>query len=155
MQMICLPLSPGTEDSHSRSFTSISSTYYFSCSRYSRAFLMFLVSERSPPQRQLLWMFWLQQQQLQTHHHHSSEVVRFLFDFFCIVISFINYLLILIRIFVLAIVGSDTFVCLASYACISHLGYIKSYSVYIYIHLFVYHVLCPYHVQCFSFQLNN
>ena len=58
---------------------------------------------------QLLWMFWLQLQKLQTHHHHSSEVVRFLFDF-CIVTSFINCLLILIRIFVLAIVGSYTFV---------------------------------------------
>ena len=34
-----------------------------------------------------------------------------LFYIFCIVISFINCLLILIRIFVLAIVGSDTFVC--------------------------------------------
>ena len=63
---------------------------------------------------QLLWMFWLQHQQLQIHHHHNSEVVRFLFDF-CIVISFINYLLILVRIFVLAIVGSDTF--LFSFVC--------------------------------------
>ena len=55
------------------------------------------------------WMFLLQQQQLLIHHHHSSEVVRFLF-YFCIVTSFINCLMILIRIFVLAIVGSDTFV---------------------------------------------
>ena len=36
-------------------------------------------------------------------------------------------------IYVLAIVGSDTFVCLALYSCTSHFGYIKSYSVYIYI----------------------
>ena len=42
-------------------------------------------------------------------HHHNSEVVRFLL-YFCIVTSFINCLLILIRIYVLAIVGSDTFV---------------------------------------------
>ena len=34
-------------------------------------------------------------------------------------------------IYVLAIVGSDTFVCLALYSCTSHFGYIKSYSVYI------------------------
>ena len=55
----------------------------------------------------------------------------FFYDF-CIVTSFINCLLILIRIYVLAIVGSDTFVYLALYSCISHFGYIKSYSVYIY-----------------------
>ena len=96
------------------------------------AFLVFLIRERSPPQTQPLWMFWLLQQQLQAHHHHSSEVVRFLL-YLCIVISFINCLLILIRIFVLAIVGSDTFVCLALYSCIFHFGYIKSYSVYIYL----------------------
>ena len=54
----------------------------------------------------------------------------FFYDF-CIVTSFINCLLNLIRIYVLAIVGSDTFVCLALYSCISHFGYIKSYSVYI------------------------
>ena len=60
-------------------------------------------------QRPHLWMFWKQQQLLQTHHHHSSEVVRFLL-YFCIVTSFINCLLILIRIYVLALVGSDTFV---------------------------------------------
>ena len=58
---------------------------------------------------QLHWMFWLQQQQLQIHQHHSSEVVRFLFDL-CTFTSFINFLLILIGIFVLAIVGSDSFV---------------------------------------------
>ena len=39
---------------------------------------LFLIRERSPPQTQPLWMFWLEQQQLQTHHHYSSEVVRFL-----------------------------------------------------------------------------
>ena len=78
---------------------------------------------------QHLWMFWLQQQQLQTHHHHSSEVVRFLL-YFCIVTSFINCLLILIRTYVLAIVGSDIFVCLALYSCISHFG--KLFSLYIY-----------------------
>ena len=55
----------------------------------------------------------------------------FFYDF-CIVTSFINCLLILNRIYVLAIVGSDTFVCLALYSCISHFGYIKSYSVYVY-----------------------
>ena len=65
--------------------------------------------QREEPTTDALWMFWLQQQQLQTHHHHSREVVRFLLHF-CIVISFINCLLILIRIYVLAIVGSDTFV---------------------------------------------
>ena len=86
--------------------------------------------ESSPLQTQPLWMFWLQQQQqqLQTHHHHSSEVVRFLL-YFCIITSFMNCLLILITNYVLAIVGSDTFVCLALYSCISHFGYIKSYSV--------------------------
>ena len=47
-----------------------------------------------------------------THHHHSSKVVRLLLCF-CIVTSFINCLLILFRIHVLAIVGSDTFVCSA------------------------------------------
>ena len=52
--------------------------------------------------------------------------------FFCIVTSFINCLLIFIRIHILAIVDSDTFVCLALYSCTSHFGYIKSYSVYIY-----------------------
>ena len=55
----------------------------------------------------------------------------FFYDF-CIVTSFINCLLILISIFVLAIVGSDTFVWLAWYACISHFGYIKAIQ-YIYI----------------------
>ena len=95
------------------------------------AFLMFLIIERSPPQTQPHWMFWPQQQLLQTHHHHSSEVVRFLL-YFCIVTSFINCLLIFIWIYVLAIVGSDTFVCLALYSCTSHFGYIKGYSVYIY-----------------------
>ena len=98
------------------------------------AFLVFLIRERSPPQTQPLWMFWLQQQQLQAHNHHISEVVRFLL-YLCVVISFINCLLILIRIFVLAIVGSDTFVCFALYSCIFHFGYIKSYSVYIYIYI--------------------
>ena len=72
-------------------------------------FLVFRIRERSPPQQPHHWTFWQQQQQLQTHHHHSSEVVRFLLCF-CIVTSFINCLLILIRIYVLAIVGSDTFV---------------------------------------------
>ena len=60
----------------------------------------------------------------------------FFYDF-CIVTSFINCLLILIRIYVLAIVGSDTFVCLALYSCISHFGYIKSYSFYIYIYIYI------------------
>ena len=74
--------------------------------------------------------------------------------------SFINCLLILIRIFVLAIVGSDTFVCLASYACISHFGYIKSYSVYIYIYIYIaFCISCLVYVLCvnvcFSFQLDN
>ena len=54
------------------------------------------------------------------------------FYIFFIVTGFINCLLILIRIYVLAIVGSDTFVFLALYSCISHFGYIKSYSVYIF-----------------------
>ena len=58
----------------------------------------------------------------------------FFYDF-CIVTNFINCLLILIRIYVLAIVGSDTFACLALYSCISHFGYIKIYSVYIYIYI--------------------
>ena len=90
---------------------------------------------------------------LQTHHHHSSEVVRFLL-YFCIVTSFINCLLILIRIYVLAIVGSDTFVCLALYSCSSHFGYIKSYSVYIYR---ICHIMfCAFTMcNCFSPQLKN
>ena len=64
----------------------------------------------------------------------TTTAVRWLGFFydFCIVTSFINCLLILIRIYVLAIVGSDTFVCLALYSCTSHFGDIKSYSVYIY-----------------------
>ena len=41
---------------------------------------------------------WQQLQQLHTHHHHSSEVVRSLFGL-CYSFSFINCLLILIRIF--------------------------------------------------------
>ena len=87
----------------------------------------------------------------------TTTTVRWLgfFLIFLYSFSFINRLLILIRIFILAIVGSDTFVCLASYACISHFGYIKSYSVYIYtafcISCLVY-VLCV--NVCFSFQLN-
>ena len=66
------------------------------------------------------------------------------FYIFCIVTNFINCLLILIRIFVLAIVGSDAFVCLALYSCISHFGYIKSYSVYIYrlLHIMFVHSPC-------------
>ena len=92
---------------------------------------MYRTRERSPQQQQHLWMCWQQQQLLQIHHHHSSEVVRFLL-YFCIATSFINCLLILFRIHVLAIVGSDTFVYLALYSCTSHFGYIKSYSVYIY-----------------------
>ena len=61
-------------------------------------------------------------------HYHRSEVVRFLLCL-CIVISIINCLLILCRIHVLAIVGSDVFVCLALCSCTSHFGYIKSYTV--------------------------
>ena len=102
---------------------------------------------------QLHWMFWLQQQQLQIHHHHSSEVVRFLL-IFCIVTSFINCLLILIRVYVLAIVGSDTFV-FSLYACTSHFGYIKSYSVYIYTAFCISCSVSPLCVNVFSFQLNN
>ena len=73
---------------------------------------------------------------------------------FCIVTSFINCLLILIRIYVLAIVGSDTFVCLTLYSCTSPFGYIKSYSVYIYRLL---HIMFCAFTMCSSFclQLNN
>ena len=116
--------------------------------------LVILLKERSPPLMQLHWMSWLQLQQLQIHHHHSSEVVRFLFDL-CTVTSFINCLLILIRIFVLAIVAV-IFLCLACYACISHFGYIKSYSVYIYSAFCISCLVSPLCVyMCFSFKLNN
>ena len=85
--------------------------------------------------------------------NHSSEVVRFLLCF-CIVTSFINCLLILIRIHVLAIVGSETFVCLALYSCTSHFGYIKSYSIYIYRLLHI--IFCASTLfNCFCLQLNN
>ena len=75
----------------------------------------------------------------------------FFYDF-CIVTSFINCLLILIRIYVLAIVGSDTFVCLALYSCISNFGYIKSYSVYIYTDFFI---SCFVHSPCVNVFVFN
>ena len=116
--------------------------------------LSLLFSEMSLQlQQQPIWMCWQQQQLLKTHHHHSSEVVRFLLCF-CIVTNFINCLLILIRIHVLAIVGSDNFVCLALYSCTSHFGYIKSYSVYIYRLLHI--IFCASTLfNCFCLQLNN
>ena len=101
--------------------------------------------------QQPLWMYWQQQLLLQIHHHHSSEVVRFLLSF-CIVTSFINCLLILFRIHVLAIVGSDTFVCLALYSRTSHFGYIKSYSVYIYTDLCISFFVPPLCLTVFVFN---
>ena len=64
----------------------------------------------------------------------TTTAVRWLgfFYIFCIVISFINCLLILIRIYVLAIVGSDTFV--FSFVCmyLPFWLYQKLFSLYIY-----------------------
>ena len=84
----------------------------------------------------------------------TTTSVRWLgfFYYFCIVTSFINCLLILIRIYVLAIVGSDTFVCLALYSCISHFGNIKSYSVYIYIYRLL-HIMFSAFTMCKCFCL--
>ena len=84
----------------------------------------------------------------------TTTAVRWLGFFydFCIVTSFINCLLILIRIYVLAIVGSDTFVCLALYSCTSHFGYIKSYSVYIYTDFCI---SCFVPLSCIMFFLFN
>ena len=75
-------------------------------------------------------------------HHHRSEVVRFLLCL-CIVISIINCLLILCRIHVLAIVGSDVFVCLALCSCTSHFGYIKAIQCYMQYYTFCISLFVP------------
>ena len=75
---------------------------------------------------------------------------------FCIVFSIINCLLILCRVHVLAIVGSDIFVCLALCSCTSHFGYIKSYTV-LYTVLNFLHITFCVSILCIRFylQLNN
>ena len=70
------------------------------------------------------------------------------FYIFCIVISFINCLLILIRIFVLAIVGSDTFVCLVFLPVLAILAISKAIqSIYIYIFSFL-HIMFSVSTMC-------